>query len=108
MQGVLYGKPDLTPEEEQLLKLQAEQTAQDMQMMESMSKQQAAPQMGQQVPQQQQSASPTGQAQPQPKQGGGLDIGGLARQTLEGAVAVPTALLDFGADRKSTRLNSSH
>ena len=98
MQGVLYGKPDLTPEEEQLLKLQAEQTAQDMQMMESMSKQQAAPQMGQQVPQQQQPASPTGQAQPQPKQGGGLDIGGLARQTLEGAVAVPTALLDFGAD----------
>ena len=66
MQGILYGKPDLTPEEEQLLKLQAEQSAQDMQMMESMSKQQAAPQMGQQVPQQQ-PARPTGQAQ-QPEQ----------------------------------------
>ena len=41
MQEILYGTPDLTPEEEQQIMMQSEQSAQDMQVMESMAQQQA-------------------------------------------------------------------
>ena len=99
-QEILFGTPDMTAEEEQQLRLQAEQTAQDMQIMESMAQQQMLQQeAAAQQPQrsQQQSAQPTGQAQQQEQQGG-IDIGGLARQTLEGALTVPAGILDFGVD----------
>ncbi len=39
-QGILFGTPDMTTEEEQQMRLQAEQSAQDMQIMESMAQQQ--------------------------------------------------------------------
>jgi hypothetical protein len=100
-QEILFGTPDMTAEEEQQLRLQAEQTAQDMQIMESMAQQQMLQQeAAAQQPQrsQQQSAQPTGQAQQQEEQQGGIDIGGLARQTLEGAMTVPAGILDFGVD----------
>jgi hypothetical protein len=100
-QEILFGTPDMTAEEEQQMQLQAEQTAQDMQVMESMARQQALQQeAAAQQPQrsQQQSAQPTGQAQQQEEQQGGIDIGGLARQTLEGAMTVPAGILDFGVD----------
>ena len=41
MQEILYGTPDLTPEEEQQIMMQSEQSAQDVQVMESMAQQQA-------------------------------------------------------------------
>ena len=100
-QEILFGTPDMTAEEEQQMQLQAEQTAQDMQVMESMARQQALQQeAAAQQPQrsQQQSAQPTGQAQQQEEQQGGIDIGGLARQTFEGAMTVPAGILDFGVD----------
>lgn len=100
-QELLYGKPDLTPEEEQQLMLQAEQQAQEMQQLERMAAQQqravtpqaGTPQAGQ-TQQAQQLAQPTGTGQQQ----GGFDLGKAARSTLEGAVAIPAALADFTAD----------
>ena len=71
-QEILFGTPDMTAEEEQQLRLQAEQTAQDMQIMESMAQQQMLQQeAAAQQPQrsQQQSAQPTGQAQQQQPKG---------------------------------------
>ena len=78
MQEILYGTPDLTPEEEQQIMMQAEQSAQDMQVMESMAQQQAlqaeaAPTTeGQQVSQQ--PAQPTGTEQAPPEEEGGQNI----------------------------------
>lgn len=69
-QGILFGTPDMTAEEEQQLQLQAEQTARDMQIMESMARQQMLQQeAAAQQPQrsQQQPAQPTGQGQQQKK-----------------------------------------
>jgi hypothetical protein len=99
MNEVLYGTPDLTPEEEQQLMLQAQQTEQDFAAMEAMANQPAMPQQPSpgQVQQTSQLAQPTGTEQ-QPQQEGNLDLGGLARQTLEGAFAVPAGLADFGVD----------
>ena len=104
-QEILFGTPDMTAEEEQRMMLQAEQSQRDMQLMEDMARrqmlQQAAAEAAPQQPQgsTQQPAQPTGQEQEQqPKKEGGIDIGGLARQTLEGAMAVPTGILDFGVD----------
>jgi hypothetical protein len=99
MNEVLYGTPDLTPEEEQQLRLQAQQTEQDFAAMEAMANQPAMPQQPSpgQVQQTFQPAQPTGTEQ-QPQQEGNLDLGGLARQTLEGAFAVPAGLADFGVD----------
>jgi len=102
MNEVLYGTPDLTPEEEQQLMLQAQQSQQDFADMEAMITQQEMPQPAApgQVQQPSQPAQPTGQAQQeqQPPQEGGFDLGGIARQTLEGAFAAPAALADFGVD----------
>jgi len=101
MQGILYGTPDMTAEEEQQMMLQAEQSQQDMQLMEDMARRQMLQQAAPQQPQgsTQQPAQPTGQEQQQqPQQEGGIDIGGLARQTLEGAMTVPAGLIDFGVD----------
>jgi hypothetical protein len=70
MQGVLYGTPDMTVEEEQMLRMQAEQNARDMSIMESMSRQQAIQQeLAPTQPQgtQQQPTKPTGQGQQQGK-----------------------------------------
>ena len=99
MNEVLYGTPDLTPEEEQQLMLQAQQTEQDFAAMEAMANQPAMPQQPSpgQVQQTSQPAQPTGTEQ-QSQQEGNLDLGGLARQTLEGAFAVPAGLADFGVD----------
>jgi hypothetical protein len=78
MQEILYGTPDLTPEEEQQIMLQAEQSAQDMQVMESMAQQQAlqpetAPTTeSQQVSQQ--PAQPTGTEQAPPEEEGDRNI----------------------------------
>jgi hypothetical protein len=68
-QGILFGTPDMTTEEEQQLRLQAEQSAQDMQIMESMAQQQMLQQEAAQQSQrsQQQPAQPTGQGQQQKK-----------------------------------------
>ncbi len=104
-QEILFGTPDMTAEEEQQMMLQAEQSQQDMQLMENMARRQMLQQAAQEAaPQQpqgstQQPAQPTGQEQQQkPKQEGGVDIGGLARQTLEGAMTVPAGIVDFGVD----------
>ena len=62
-QGILFGTPNLTAEEEQQLRLQAEQSARDLQAGQNMAPQQAAPIQPQGSTQQVQ-AQPTGQGQP--------------------------------------------
>ena len=78
MNEVLYGTPDLTPEEEQQLMLQAQQSEQDFAAMESMSRQPSAPQQPSsvqtQAPQPVQPAQPTGQGQTPTQEKGGQNI----------------------------------
>ena len=100
----LFGTPDLSAEEEQAMAAQAAAEAQELESLESFATRQAAMEEAQQATpqpvqgrQQPQSAQPTGQAQQQGQQGG-IDIGGLARQTLEGAMTVPAGIIDFGVD----------
>jgi len=78
MNEVLYGTPDLTPEEEQQLMLQAQQSEQDFAAMESMSRQPAAHQQPSsvqtQAPQPVQPAQPTGQGQTPTQEKGDQNI----------------------------------
>ena len=76
-QEILFGTPDLTVQEEQQLRLQAEQSAQDMSIMEGMARQQMIQQeAAAQQPQrsQQQPAQPTGQGQQQQQPKGNQNI----------------------------------
>jgi len=105
MNEVLFGTPDLTPEEEQALMLQAQQSEQDFAQMEAMANQQAAAEAQgfstnqlQQTPQPTATPAPAPTQEPEQPKEGGLDIGGLARTTLEGAMTVPAGLVDFGVN----------
>jgi hypothetical protein len=89
---IVTGTPELDPNEELRLKEQAKQLAAEL---DTLQNQPTVPQPTTQGSPQQQ-AQPTGEAQ-QPQQGG-IDIGGLARQTLEGAMVVPAGIADFAVE----------
>ena len=97
-QEILSGTPDMTVQEEQQLRLQAEQSAQDMSIMESMARRQAlqqeitAPQQPQRS--QQQPAQPTGQGQPKQPQ----EDQNILQQTFDVLAAPGRGISDFVVD----------